>query len=283
MNQPDREKLRETFTEDAELYNRARPGYPQRMFEDLARLASVTPRSRVLEIGCGAGQATLPMAAWGCEIVAVELGPELAAVARRNLSSFDRVEVVVAPFEDWPLPAERFDLVAAATSFHWVAPEVRMTKAAEALRPGGTLAVISTHHIAGGTEEFFVDVQDCYEKFDPDTPPDLRLPRASEVPEDSTEFDNAPEFGPVTFTRYEWQLTYTTKGYIDLVSTYSNHRALPADARTGLYRCIANLINKNHKGQITKRFMTQLATATVRKGTNPDRPAPLSAEMPGNE
>jgi 16S rRNA A1518/A1519 N6-dimethyltransferase RsmA/KsgA/DIM1 with predicted DNA glycosylase/AP lyase activity len=47
----------------------------------------------VLEIGCGTGQATVPLAERGSRIVAVELGPAMAAVARRNLARFPAVQV----------------------------------------------------------------------------------------------------------------------------------------------------------------------------------------------
>ena len=79
--------LRGTFDEAPELYDRVRPGYPEEAFEDLATLARLRPGSRVLEIGCGTGQATVPLAARGFEVVAVELGAGLAKVARRNLAS----------------------------------------------------------------------------------------------------------------------------------------------------------------------------------------------------
>jgi hypothetical protein len=136
-----------------------------------------------------------------------------------------------------------------------------MTKAADALRADGLLAVISTHHVAGGTESFFVDVQRCYERFDPATPPSLRLPAATEVPKDSAEFEQSGRFGPTQFRRYEWEQTYAAQEYLGLLSTYSGHRAMPQSAREGLFLCIANLINTDHGGQITKRFMTQLAIA----------------------
>ena len=64
-------RLRETFNEDAARYDRARPRYPVQMFDDLAA-AGVAPGARVLEIGCGTGQATVPLAERGCRIVAVE-------------------------------------------------------------------------------------------------------------------------------------------------------------------------------------------------------------------
>jgi hypothetical protein len=136
MTGEDRGRLRATFDQAAELYDRARPRYPSALFEDLAGLAGIGPGSRVLEIGPGTGQATVPLAERGCRVVAVELGADLAAVARRNLARFPAVEVVTAAFEGWPLPSEPFDLVLAATAFHWVDPAVRVVKAADALRPG---------------------------------------------------------------------------------------------------------------------------------------------------
>ncbi|MFI9724160.1 methyltransferase domain-containing protein [Streptomyces sp. NPDC052396] len=261
MTEPNRERLRQTFTEAAELYDRVRPGYPPAVFDDLAELTGITPDSRILEIGCGTGQATLPLAARGYRITTVELGARMAAAARRNLAGFPGVEIVVAAFEDWPLPPEPFGLVLAATSFHWIDPAIRMTKAADALRPSGALATVSTHHIAGGSTGFFAEVQDCYERFDPSTPPGLRLPPATEIPEDHTELDASGRFGPALFRRYERELTYSTREYLDLLRTYSGHRALPAAARDGLLECIGDLIDRRHGGRVTKRYLTQLSVA----------------------
>ncbi len=257
----ERERLRATFGEDADRYDRRRPGYPSGLFADLAAHAPVDAGSRVLEIGCGTGQATVPLARLGCTVVAVELSDTMAAIARRHLAGFPGARVVVSPFEDWPLPAERFDVVLSATAFHWLDPAVRMTKAADALRPGGTLALVSTHHVAGGTESFFAEVQDCYERFDPATPPCLRLTASADIPKDSAEIDRSRRFGPVEFRRYEWEQTYRTEEYLDLLLTYSGHRALPPAGRDGLLAGIANLIDTRHGGRITKRYLTELSTA----------------------
>ncbi|MFI9816771.1 class I SAM-dependent methyltransferase [Saccharothrix variisporea] len=242
-------ELRAIFGEDADHYDRHRPGYPDALFDRL-------PAGRVLEIGCGTGKATVPLAERGHRVVAVELSPAMAAVARRNLARFPGVEVVVGEFETWPLPAEPFDLVLAATAFHWLDPTIRTAKAAAALRPGGTLAIVSTHHVAGGTTDFFAEVQRCYERFDPSTPPDLRLTPAAEIPEDTTDF--AGWFDPVEFHRYVWDRTYTAPEYLALLMTYSGHRALAPDRRAGLFACITAMIDGNG-GRITKRFMTELA------------------------
>ena len=47
----DRERLRATFDEVPELYDRARPSYPPAVFHDLVALAELPAAARVLEIG----------------------------------------------------------------------------------------------------------------------------------------------------------------------------------------------------------------------------------------
>ncbi|MDI6106014.1 class I SAM-dependent methyltransferase [Actinoplanes sp. NEAU-A12] len=232
MTDTDRERLRTTFGEDADLYDRARPGYPPQLFQDLTVLAGLTPRSRVLEIGCGTGQATYPLAQLGCTIVAVELSTDMAAVARRNLLHFPNVTIEVAPFENWTPPATPFDLVVSATAFHWIDPDIRVHKAADVLRPDGTLALIHNEHVAGGTEQFFIDAQTCYERFDPKTPPGWRQEPAADIPNDSSDIDGSQRFGPAQFCHYEWEQSYTTRSYLDLLMTYSPTHWACQDIRT---------------------------------------------------
>ena len=274
-------QLRTTFSEAAELYDRMRPSYPRAVFEELAEFGRLGPGSRVLEIGCGTGQATLPLAQRGYRVTAVELGAELAAIARRKLASFPGVEVVVSAFEDWPapwseaergpapwseaergtLPHDEFDAVVSATAFHWLDPAVRVARSAAVLRPSGTLAIIGTEHIAGGDTAFFAEVQACYERWDPSTPPGLRLQNSSEIPRDSAELDQSGLFERVVFHRYEWTETYSATAYRDLLLTYSGHRALESDRREHLLACITELIEGRYGGSITKRYLTELRLA----------------------
>jgi SAM-dependent methyltransferase len=258
-----RVRLSRTFDEDAELYDRARPGYPPELYDDLGELAGACPGSRLLEVGCGTGQATVPLAGRGCRITAVEAGPHMAAVARRHLAGTTTVEVVTAEFESWPLPEEPFDAVVSASAFHWIDPAVRMAKAADALRPGGALAVVRSQHVMGGTEEFFVEVQRFYERFDPETPPGLRPPAAADIDgsDHEEEVARSGRFGPTVFRRYEQDLTYTTSEYLELLRTYSGHRALPDAVRNGLLGSIAGLIDGRYGGRVTKRYLIELAVS----------------------
>ncbi|MEV4621879.1 class I SAM-dependent methyltransferase [Asanoa sp. NPDC049573] len=261
MTDTNREMLRTTFGQDAELYDRCRPTYPPQLFTDLATLAGLGPHARVLEIGCGTGQATLPLAQLGYTVVAMDISPDMAVIARRNLAQFPNVSVVAAAFEDWQPSDGTFDAVLAATAFHWLDPDMRMIKAADLLRPGGALGIVSTHNIAGGTNAFFADAQRCYERFDPTTPPGMRLTSDDETAEEAAEFERSARFGPVEFRRYEWQQTYTTREYLNLLMTYSGHRAMAPQARTGLFACISHLIDDVYNGEITKQYRTRLAIA----------------------
>jgi SAM-dependent methyltransferase len=246
-----------TFDGDADLYDRVRPGYPDRLFDDLGALAGVGPGCRVLEVGAGTGKATVPLARLGCRIVAVEPGANMAAVLRRNLAGL-AAAVVVSRFETWPLPAEPFDVVLAATSFHWLDPAVRAGRAADALRPGGVLAVVETHHVAGGDTGFFLAMQACYERWGPPGPP---LLAAADVPADASDVDGSGRFGPTGWRSYEWELSYSTAEYLDVIMTYSGHRALPPDRRRALLRCLADLIDGRYGGRVTKRYLTRLRLA----------------------
>jgi SAM-dependent methyltransferase len=136
----------------------------------------------VVEIGPGTGQATRILADKGVDVLALELGTQLADRARTNLASFPNVTVLTTSFEEWNAGDAIFDAVFACNSFHWIDPAVRFTKAAEVLRPGGHLVVLSTPWaIPPDADRFWWDVQDDWEavgaeRVDPSTKhPDLIL------------------------------------------------------------------------------------------------------------
>jgi SAM-dependent methyltransferase len=249
------------FDQDPELYDAMRPTYPDVLFDVLGWAAQLHRGSRVLEIGAGTGQATVALAERGYRVIVLEPGPGMAQIARRKLSAFPLVTVEVAAFEAWPLPAEQFDTVVAATSFHWLDPSVRVSRAAEALHVGGTLAILSTHHVAGASDDFFAEVQSCYERFDPSTAPGERLPSEEDVPTSAAEIESHGSFGPVAVARVAWEREYTTDEYQRLLMTYSGHRALDRRARGRLLDCIARSIETRFGGKVSKRYLFELATA----------------------
>jgi cyclopropane fatty-acyl-phospholipid synthase-like methyltransferase len=53
-----REPLRRTFDSAADLYDAARPAYPDELLDDLIKLAGLRRGARLLEIGCATGKTT---------------------------------------------------------------------------------------------------------------------------------------------------------------------------------------------------------------------------------
>jgi len=120
MDNPEmRSRMRTTFDEDPTLYDRTRPVCPESLFDDLVATARFSAGARLVEIGCGTGQATLPLARRGFAIVAIELGERLAAFARQKLAGFPNVEIINVPFGQWDASDARFDGVIAVHSFHY--------------------------------------------------------------------------------------------------------------------------------------------------------------------
>lgn len=129
-----------SFESRADEYRSARPPYPRELYEILERRCGLGPGTRVLEIGPGTGQATAELLARGAAVVAVEPGVRLAAHLVADLAC-DALQVVNEPIETAPLPEAAFDIIASATAFHWVRPDVALPRLARALLPGGWLAV----------------------------------------------------------------------------------------------------------------------------------------------
>ncbi len=259
-----RERLRATFDEAAALYDEARPGYPEELFDDLVPLSGVPSAGRVLEVGCGTGQATLPLARRGYEILCVELGENLAAVARRNLAGHPRVELLTGDFEKTPLPGEAFDLLVSATAFHWLDPTVAYPKAARVLKPGGALALFWNEHVRTHADQgFFAAAQEVYAREAPEIwdksyagPP---LPE--DLPDRTREIEGSRLFGPVVRRTYLWEEAYDVRGYLRVLDTYSGHIALAEKTRTRLYGDISQLIRDDYGGRVVKGYATSLYVA----------------------
>jgi SAM-dependent methyltransferase len=130
------------FNEVAVEYDRNRPAYPDALVDRACEVAHIGVGDRVLEIGCGTGQLTRSLLARGLRVTALEPGDRLIRVAEGNLKDAGDVELVHARFDDARLPRERNAAVFSGSAIHWVDPDLGWRKIADALAPGGTLALI---------------------------------------------------------------------------------------------------------------------------------------------
>jgi SAM-dependent methyltransferase len=125
-------QVAEGFGVDAERYDRALPGYPAVLVE---QIVAASPGSGVLDVGCGTGIAARQFQAAGCRVLGVDPDARMADLARQS-----GVEVEVAAFEIWDPAGRAFDAVVAGQAWHWVDPA-----AEAALRESG--AAVGRGHI----------------------------------------------------------------------------------------------------------------------------------------
>lgn len=255
------------FDGAASLYDEVRPGYPGKLFDEVVSLSGIPPGGRILEIGCGTGQATLPFARRGYELLCVELGENLAAVARRNLAGYPRVEVKTGDFEEVPLPEEAFDLAVSATAFHWLDPTVAYPKVARSLKPGGAIALFWNEHVhSDAGSGFFEATQKVYAREAPEIWDENYEgpPRPEDLRDRTAEIENSGLFGPVVRRSFRWDQAYGAAGYLRVLDTYSGHISLGDEARARLYDGISRLIDEEFGGRIVKGYQTSLYVARRR-------------------
>jgi SAM-dependent methyltransferase len=222
VDESERLARRQAFDTAADRYDRYRPDYPAALYTDLIEAAGLRPGERLLEVGCGTGKATRPLADRNFALTCVEIGTALASAARRSLAGRD-VRVIEASFDDWE-PDDVYALVFAATAWHWPDPVTKYLRAWRALRPDGHLAFwAATHVVPEDADPFFADIQDVYREIsDGDwSPPQWSRP--GELPESGAEITATRLFDVVLIRHYDWEIVYTAQEYTGLLSTFSDH------------------------------------------------------------
>jgi ubiquinone/menaquinone biosynthesis C-methylase UbiE len=237
--------LEKSFDHVAELYERARPSYPQSVFEQMLDFAGVGASARLLEVGTGTGKATLPLAERGLHILCLEPGEKLAQSARDRLAQFSNVELEVASFEDWDAPVGGFDLAFIAQAFHWLAPDQRLTKLARTLRRPGTLAVFgNSASLAPGA--LHDSVQAAYRRHAA-VLCEQDHARAMYASADSPifmELQSSPVFADARCELTTWEQAFSAREYCDLLATYSDHSTLPGEQLGVLLTAVGAAIDR---------------------------------------
>jgi SAM-dependent methyltransferase len=254
-------RLRETFESAAGVYDAARPSYPEQLFDDLVELAALQPHARLLEIGCATGKATRPLLERGFSVVCVELGVRLAEHARANLAGMP-IEVHVAPFEAWENERDHFDLVYAATAWHWIDPAIRYHKAHELLRPAGHLAFWSAQHaFPVGYDPFFAEIQEVYDAIGESHPGEWPPSPPDRNPDDVAEIEATGLFEEIHVRRYLWEKEYSADEYIALLNTFSGHIAMDRSKRARLYGEIRHRIGRRTPPSVRRHWNAILHVA----------------------
>jgi SAM-dependent methyltransferase len=249
-----------SFDAIADTYDDVRPGYPEALYERLLVIAGLHDGARMLEVGVGTGKATLPFARRGLLVHGIDPGPEVARIAASNLRAFPGVTLEITTFESWQVTP--FDLAYCAQAFHWLDAETRLERFARALRPGGVLAIFgNAHQRSEGSLRDGLD--EAYARHAPRLignrgATSWYTERHGPV---GSELDASTLFADVELTLFDWQRELDSSSYCRLLSTYSDHFALPQLQLAALLADVRRVLDQRHGGRIELRYRTGLFLA----------------------
>ncbi len=252
------------FGEVAELYDQVRPGYPEAVFDRILAYGDLVPGDRVLEVGCGTGKASAPMARRGLRLTALEPDPAMARVARRQTDALPgKVEVEQLGFEDWLPRGGPFAALLSAQAWHWVDPETRLARAHAVLRSGGTLALMwNVFQIGSWPPELRRAVNAAYRR----SAPGLLRQTVSEIEVDRREeIRQSGLFQDLRKEEFPWSRGYERADYLRLLETQSDHRLLPGPIRRRLLQAIEQALIRQG-GLVPQGYRTFLYLARSAPG-----------------
>ncbi len=233
----------ESFGKINSLYDRARVGYPNHLINDIITYSGTTQHGKVLDVGCGSGQATIPFAQRGYNVIALDISQEMIELVKNKCSTFHNVSFKVGSFEDVELYPEHLDIIVSGMAWHWISPEKRLEKAHRILKSSGAIALIWSYQLREKSDfiKSVGKILDNYGRVN-------RGPTGSRVPDIANHvYHEAKEsklFVDVEIKEYAEEFKFSKQRYIDLVTSYGWVQLLPEEKRRSLIYKLTELCGK---------------------------------------
>jgi len=245
-----------SFEQVAELYERARPGYPDAILAWFAERLGLRGGRTVLDLGAGTGKLTRALVATGAEVIALEPGDEMRAQLQ---GAVPEAAVLAAGAEAIPLPDDSVDAVTAGQSFHWFRVDEAVPEIRRVLRPGAGLGLV--WNMRDQDDELQREITDLIAPFVP--------PGREGEGLGMTEFFRQEAFGEGgLFNRFEERQAHFAEELdadmlVGRISSISFIAAAAEEDRAGLQETLRELVSARG-GRVDFRYLTEaLVTFTV--------------------
>ncbi len=205
------------FSRSAELYDRARSGYPPAVVDRLLKHLKVKEGSKVLELAAGTGKFTGHLRSANCDVTVVEPMATMRELLRRRMPELKILDAVA---EAVPQPPASFDFIFAATAFHWFDPEETYSEMLRLLRPGGGVGLVWTTWSQENLPEWYLAIRKLIVPFEGSAPRYKHM--KWRVP-----FDLGNEFQVLQFERFEVARVMTMTEICERMLSISYISALP--------------------------------------------------------
>jgi len=253
------------FAETAWHYARYRPGYPQQFFDDIVAKFHLDGTGRLLDLGCGTGQLTLPLAEDVAEAVGMDPEPGMLteAAKRAHAAGVTNVTWTHGGSDDLPGGLGRFRLVTMGRSFHWMDRERVLTALDSIVDGDGGLAIANDSCLVRPITQWQRAIEDIQERFIPmETLTNTTHPGSKA--ETHEEILARSPFRDVHLTTYAFERSWTIEQAIGyLYSTSLPLRRLLGE-RTGAFEqaIFDTLLAIDPNGRFTEPVTLEVLTAT---------------------
>jgi ubiquinone/menaquinone biosynthesis C-methylase UbiE len=248
-----------------DAYDRTRPRYPPQLLARVQEITQLKPGKRVLEIGSGAGIATVELAKLGLEIVAVEPNLSACELTQSKCSDYPQVKFVNSTFEEWELTTNKFDAVVATTSFHWVTPEIRTNKTASALKDDGYL-ILLWNTPPQPSQEIFQQLREVYQTYAPELAQQEDIPSHHQnLSKFGEEIIDSGYYQDLVSEEIICQVNYTVDDYLTLLTTLSPYIRLESSLKNVLLAELKKVLQLNYGDRLKLSYLSmfQIASKTV--------------------
>lgn len=136
---------RELFKGTAHYYARYRPGYPREFFNFLRKEFKLDRTGNLLDVGCGTGQISIPLAKNFKKVVGLDSEQEMLNEAAKEAEKVRarNIKWVLGKAEDTIDTLEMFRLTTMGASFHWMEQATVLRKIYEHTEKGGGVAIVT--------------------------------------------------------------------------------------------------------------------------------------------
>ncbi len=253
----DLSRKKQWYSPVADAYNKVRPRYPENLIHRVLELTQLPAKANILELGCGPGNATVAFAKLGLSMLCLEPSKEACQFAQINCVQYPNVEIINTTFEEYSLKNNNFDAVLAATSIHWISPEIRYQKAADALQENGVLILLWNCELQ---PQDLVD-QALREVYQVRAPSLLAHYESRQAQTESLRSFGqgvleSGRFKDLVSEQVLNEVTYSTNDYLMLLSTYSPYIELDPQVRNALFEGLREKIEDDFSGNLQLSYVS---------------------------
>ena len=251
------------YSPAAQAYIDGRPGY-ESLMDEICGLAELTQHSKVLEVGCGPGTATVSIAPRVGEILCIDLNPDFVELAKETTKEYQNVSFEIVPFEQFDGSEQTFDAIVAASSIHWVPSDVAYPKIRSLLKADGHL-ILLYNHLLQPTAQVIQGLSPLYQKYAPEL--DVKEWRTPEQHSNDFVFNfsnllTAHSFQIIKYSFEVMNVTYTSHQYTQGLYSYSHYIKLDMHMRNSLFEEIRRYIDEVLGGSIALTYVSAFHVAT---------------------